>query len=33
MIAKSALYNEKWAWFHTRFTVQHGTREWVTRGD
>ena len=30
MIAKSALYNEKPAWFHARFTVQHGTREWAT---
>jgi len=33
MIAKSALYNEKPAPFHSRFTVQHGTREWAMAGD
>ena len=33
MIAKSALCNEKPAWFHTGFTVQHGTREWAMRGE
>ena len=27
MIAKSAIHNEKPAWFKARFTVQHGTRE------
>ncbi len=33
MIAKSALCNEKPAPFHTRFTVQHGTREWAMGGE